>query len=105
MTSDTFLVILSLVLFVPCIVSVVLLVQEANKEPHIGALTERAVIGIDIAVMVGSGVLITINRITGYSLFPIEVARFVFLGSLILLEFVPVFWLYLLLTRRLGAGS
>ena len=105
MNTDAFLVGLSIVLLVPCLLSVTLLVQEANKKPRIGALTERAVIGVDIAVMVVSGVLITLNRITGYAFFAVDVARMAFLGSLVLLEFVPVFWLYLLATRRLGDGG
>lgn len=96
---------LSLTLAVPSVISTVLLIGEANKRPRIGALTERAIIGVAIAVMVISGCLLTINRINGYSLFPIEVARLVFLASLILLEFVPVIWLYLLFTRKLGDGG
>ena len=105
MTLEVWLVGLSLFLAIPSIISTVLLVGEANKRPRIGALVERAIIGVAIAVMVVSGSLLTINRINGYSLFPIEVARILFLGSLIMLEFVPVLWLFLLFTRRLGDGG
>lgn len=105
MTLEVWLVGLSLFLAVPSIISTVLLVGEANKRPRIGALVERAIIGVAIAVMVVSGSLLTINRINGYALFPIEAARNLFLASLIVLEFVPVLWLFLLFTRRLGDGG
>lgn len=104
MTADVFLVVLSLLLLPFSVLSMAILVYEARKPPRIGALTERAVIAADIAVMVVSGVTISINRISGYTLFPIEVARLLFLSSLILLEFVPVAWTLLLLTGRLGDG-
>lgn len=101
---DGFLVILSLLLLPFCVLSLVVLVWEARKQPRIGALTERAVIAADIMVMVLSGTVLTINRVTGYSLFPVEVARVLFLASLVLLEFVPVAWTVLLLTGKLGDG-
>ena len=105
MTLESILVALSLALVPFSIISVALLVNEARKPPRIGALTERAMIAVCIAAMVISGTLLTINRINGYALFPIEVARVVFLSSLILLEFVPVFWLALLATNNLGSGG
>jgi hypothetical protein len=104
-TFEGALVVLSLALVVPSIVSAMLLLREAMKPPHVGALTERAIIGLDITVMVISGTLLTVNRINGYTLFPVEGARIVFLASLILLEFVPVIWLHLFLARKLGDGG
>lgn len=104
MNGDTLLVAMSLVLFPFSLISMAILVFEAWKPPHIGALTERAVIAADISVMVISGVALTVNRLTGYSLFPIEAARVLFLSSLVLLEVVPVIWTVLLFSGRLGDG-
>lgn len=102
---DTLLVTLSLVLLPFSVISAAILIRAARKRPRIGALTERAVIAGVITIMVVSGVSITINRVSGYNLFPIEVARAMFLASLVMLEFVPVGWCVLLLTRRLGNGG
>lgn len=102
MSADAFLVILSLLLAPFSVVSTALLIHEAWKKPRIGALTERAVIGADILVMIVSGVAITINRLTGYDFFPVEFARLLFLGSLVVLEFVPLYWFALFATHRLG---
>lgn len=105
MTLDTLLVAMSLLLMPFSLISTFLLVREARRPPHIGALTERAFIASVIALMVITGTGITINRLTGYSIAPIEVARVLFLASLILLEFVPLIWTVLLWTRRLGDGG
>lgn len=105
MTLDAFLVVLSLALVPFSVVSTVLLVSEARKPPRIGALSERAVIAVGITIMVLSGTFITLNRILGNSLFAVEAARLLFLASLILLEFIPVVWLVLLYSRRLGDGG
>lgn len=104
MSLDGLLVVLSLALFPFSVLSMLILLYEARKPPRIGALTERAVIAADITAMVVSGTVLTINRVTGYSLFPVEVARVLFLASLVLLEFVPVVWTVLLFTGRLGDG-
>lgn len=99
------LVILSIGLMPFAIVSFLLLLNEARKPPRFGALTERAFIGAAITLMVVSGVTVTINRVSGYSLLPIDAARLLFLASLVMLEFVPVIWLVLLVTHRLGDGG
>lgn len=101
---DTVLVVVSLALAPFSVFSMLILVYEARRPPRIGALTERAVIAIDITVMVVSGTVLTVNRVTGYSLFPVDVARVLFLASLILLEVVPVVWTILLFSGRLGDG-
>lgn len=105
MTLDSLLIVLSIALAPFAILSTVILVEEARKPPRIGALTERAVIAVVIAIMVVSGTLLTINRVNGFALFPVEAARAIFLMSLISLEFVPVGWLALLVTHRLGDGG
>jgi hypothetical protein len=102
---DGFLIVISLVLVPFSVVSTFLLVSEARKPPRIGALSERAVIAVVITNMIVSGTFLTINRVTGYALIPLDVARVLFLASLILLEFVPVVWLTLLYTHRLGDGQ
>lgn len=105
MTIDDVLSILAILLSPFSVLSVIVLAWAANHKPRIGALTERAVIGVFIAIMVVSGAAITFNRLSGYSLFPVEVARIIFLTSLLLLAFVPVAWLWLWITGRLGDGS
>lgn len=103
MSIDVLLAGVSVILLFPALVGTVLLVSAAIGRPRIGALTDRAVIAVDICVMILSGVTITVNRLNGYSLFPIEAARVLFLLSLVLLEVVPVYWLWLWHTHRLGA--
>lgn len=105
MTFDDFLSVLALALAPFSVISTVLLARSAVIRPRIGALVERTVIAVVIAVMVVSGALITLNRISGYSLFPVEVSRLLFLLSLITLAMVPVAWLALYVTGRLGDGS
>lgn len=104
MKFDDFLSLLALVLAPFSVISTVVLARAAVIKPRIGALVERTVIGLVIAVMVVSGALITFNRLTGYSLFPAEVSRVLFLLSLIALALVPIVWLVLWLTGRLGDG-
>lgn len=105
MTPDVWLALLSIGLVPFSIVCSVILWRAAIVKPHIGALTERAWIAGIIALMVISGTVITINRLNGYNLFPIEMARVLFLVSLILLEFVPVAWMGLWMTGRLGEAN
>lgn len=102
MTFDAWLAGVSIVLLIPALVGSVLLVSAALQRPRIGALNDRAFIAVAICLMILSGVTITVNRLTGYSFMPIEAARVVFLLSLIMLELVPVYWLYLWRTGRLG---
>lgn len=104
MNVDLALVAVSVALLPFSVVSTFLIVSAAYQRPRIGILTDRAIIALDITLMIISGVTVSINRITGYSLFPIEVARVLFLVSLILLELVPVYWLWLWKTGRLGPG-
>lgn len=84
------------------VVSAGMLVYYAYKRPRYGLLTERAWMGTVIAFMVLAGALITFNRLTGYELFSIDGARLLFSVSVLVLAFVPVVWLYLLITGRLG---
>lgn len=102
MTFDDFLSLLAIVLAPFSVLSTAVLWHAARGKPRIGALTERAALALVIAVMVCSGALITLNRLTSNFLFPLEWARLLFLSSLVLLACVPVAWLFLWLTNRLG---
>lgn len=102
MTVDATLALISIALLPFSLIGSFLLIQAAFEGPRIGALTDRALIAVDICVMIVSGVAITVNRLTGYSLFPIEAARLLFLISLVLLEVVPVYWFWLWRSGRLG---
>jgi hypothetical protein len=91
------------VLMVPfAVVSTVILFYAARQVPRVGALTERTFIGADICLMLLSGAGLTINRFTGYALFPLDVARGIFSVSLILLGLVPIWWVILWYQGRLG---
>lgn len=105
MSLDDVLSLLAIVLSPFSVISTIVLLRAANHRPRIGALTERAVIAAIIAMMVVSGAAITANRLAGYALFPVGVARIIFLASLVALAFVPFAWLALWLTGRLGDGG
>lgn len=85
--------------------STAVLVWAARNGPHIGALTERALIAVVIALFLTSIAVIVVNTETDQSLFAVEVARTVFRLSVIGLGFVPVIWTLLWFTGRLGASG
>lgn len=84
--------------------STALLVRAAIQSPRIGALTERAAIAVILSVFGSVCVILVLNTDSGQALFPLEVARIVFRVCLLALLFIPVYWLGLYLTNRLGGG-
>lgn len=82
--------------------SAAVLVWAARQPPRIGALTERAVIAVIIAVFISSIALLVYNTETGRTIIDQEAARIVFRVSVLLLGLVPVSWVILWLTGRLG---
>lgn len=84
--------------------STLLLVSRAIRRPYIGALVERSLIALLISVYVTLGAVITYNRETGYALFDIELARALFIASLFGLAVIPIVWLLLFGSNRLGGG-
>lgn len=99
---DTALAVLVVILVPFSWISSAVLYRASRAGPTIGALTERTIVAIVIGVMVTSAGGLTLNRITGYSLFPIEVARIVFSLSVIALASIPVAWVVLWYQGRLG---
>ena len=102
MSIDLVLAMLVIVLVPFSWVSAAILYHAARSGPQLGALTERTLIAAVIGVMVTSAGGLTLNRITGYSLFPIDFARIIFSLSVIALASVPVAWVVLWYQGRLG---
>lgn len=84
--------------------STLLLGSRAVRRPYIGALIERFLIAVLISWILTSGTLITWNRETGYSAFGIDAGRALFTAGLFGLAPVPIVWLLLFATNRLGGG-
>lgn len=87
------------------VVSASLLVNAAVRRPWIGALVERAVIGVLIA---GFGVLsamLVLNTEADHQWVDPETARILFRLFLLALLGVPSFWVYLYRSGRLGGGK
>lgn len=85
--------------------STFLLARAAWIKPRIGALTERALIGVMLSTTGTVGLVLRFNAEAGFPLFPLEVGRVIFVLSLLWLLVVPVSWLGLYITGRLGDGS
>lgn len=102
MTADALLSVLVVVLVPFSWVSAVILIRAARQRPRIGALTERAVIAVAIAIMVTAGGVITVNRNADHAFFPIEAARVVFSLAVIVVGAVPLGWTYLWFAGKLG---
>jgi hypothetical protein len=99
---DAILAVVAVLMFPFAVLSTVVLWYAAHARPRVGALTERAFIGLDICVMLGSGSLLTVNRLMGHPLFPTAVATAVFSLSLIVLGAVPINWVRLWHRGELG---
>lgn len=82
-----------------------LLVRAALQKPRIGALTERAVIAVILAIIGAISVVIVWNTESGFALFPTEVARTLFRVGLFVMFAIPLYWLWLFVTNRLGDGQ
>lgn len=77
-------------------------VGTAEEGGRVGALNERAFIALDICFMLGSGALLTINRLTDHAFFPTAVAAPIFSVSLIILGLIPINWVRLWYQGKLG---
>lgn len=82
--------------------STVVLIWAARRKPRIGALTERAAIAFVIAVFLTAIAIIVWNTESDRILFPTEVARVVFRITVLGLGLIPVAWVILWWTGRLG---
>lgn len=102
MNVDVLLALTALTMVPFAVFSTVVLAYASRDGAQLGALTERTFIALDICVMLVSGAGLTVNRLTGYSLFPIEVGRIIFSVSLIALGFVPMVWVVLWYRGKLG---
>lgn len=102
MTLDQVLSGLVIVLVPFAWISAYVLIRAGRRHPRIGALTERAVIAVAIAVMVTAGGLLTLNRNADHAFFDTAVARIIFSLSLLAIGTVPVAWTVLWFLGRLG---
>lgn len=81
------------------------LVTAAIRKPRIGALTERAFLGILLALFATVAGIAALNTDANAALFPVELARVLVRVLIIALEVVPVVWVYLYFTGRLGGDD
>lgn len=102
---NVLLAIVAVGMFPFAILSTVILSYAIRSGPRIGVLTERSFIALAIAFMLGSGALLTINRLLGHALFPTDIATVVFSVSLIVLGAVPVNWVRLWYQGKLGEDA
>ena len=86
-------------------VSAAVLGVHARQPPRIGALTERTVIGVIIAVFLTSIAAVIANTEAEQAFIPVEIARNVFRASVVGLGFVPLAWLILFLAGRLDGDE
>ena len=105
MNADTFLAALIIALLPFAWMSTIVLVWAARKRPRIGALTERAIIAVVIAVFLTAISIIVYNTESDQALFAVEVARIFFRVSVLMLGLIPVYWFLLWLTGRLGESG
>lgn len=81
-----------------------LLVRAAMRRPFIGALIERAIIGTLLSIYGTVGVVLRVNTDTGFAFMSLDVARGLFIASLLSLLCVAPIWLLLYAANRLGSG-
>lgn len=99
---DVALAAFAVLVFPFALVSTLLLWHYGRAGARIGALTERSQIAVAICVMLGSGAMLTLNRLMDHAFFPVSVAAPIFSLSLIVLGLVPVNWLRLWYQGKLG---
>jgi hypothetical protein len=87
---------------VGAVFSAVILVRAALVQPRIGALVERAILAVLLAVFGVIYAIVALNTELGRALFSTEVARVVVRFMVITVLAVPTYWTWLLLTGRLG---
>lgn len=83
-------------------VSVVILARAARRQPRIGALTERAVIGAGAALFVTLKGLIAVHADQGFPFFDARTSETILRIAVLFLGLLPVYWLALYLRGRLG---
>jgi hypothetical protein len=105
LTLDEMLALALYGLLVPAWLSTAILVWAARKPPRIGALTERAVIAVIIALFLTAIAVIVWNTDSESALFAADVARVVFRVCVLLLGLVPVSWCVLWVSGRLGESG
>ena len=86
-------------------ISAAVLVNAARKRPRIGVLTERAALGVLVAVFVTLYGLAAFNSDAGFPLIGPETVRTVIRLLVVGLGLVPVYWVALYLTGRLGSDE
>jgi hypothetical protein len=99
---DAMLAAFAILVFPFAVASTLILWMASRSGPHVGALSERSYIALDICLMLGSGAALTINRLTDHAFFQVDVARIVFSVSLIILGLVPLNWVRLWYSGKLG---
>ena len=99
--GDAVLTSLIVVLTVVSIASAAVLVRAACQRPRIGALTERALIAVVIALFGLVYSAVAINTELGSALFGTDVARIGVRATVIVLLGIPAWWTTLYLTGRL----
>jgi hypothetical protein len=83
--------------------SAVILLALARRS-HVGALTERALIAVAIALF-GTVYSIVIYDSSVTDILPFEAARVLLRAVVVLLLLLPVYWTVLYFTGRLGDGG
>ena len=83
-------------------VSVVILGHAARRQPRIGALTERTVIGAGAAAFVTVKGLIAVHADSGFPFFDASASETILRVASLFLGLAPVYWLILYLRGRLG---
>ena len=82
--------------------SALILVRAAFIKPRIGALTERAVIAVIIAILGVVYAAVALDTEAGRVIFSQDWARFAVRFVVVLLLAIPTWWTFLYLTGRLG---
>lgn len=81
------------------------LVNAVRKGPRIGALTERAAIGVLLGVFVTIYGVAAYNSDAAFIFLPQDVVRILVRGLVLVLGLIPVYWVYLYLTGKLGGSG
>lgn len=87
------------------VASAFVLVRAAFVKPRIGALAERAAVGVLIAFFGCVYSVVAIDTEAGRAVFSTEVARVVVRLAVVALLALPTLWSFLYLTGRLGSAA
>jgi hypothetical protein len=83
-------------------VSAAILVHASRRRPRVGALTERATVAVVVAIF-GTVYSATVTNAEVGGWFDIPTMVLIIRCAVILLLLMPVWWVYLYATRRLGS--